>query len=99
MLRDRNRAHHQYGRTHELFRSLFMSADWNQNEAIEDGRMFEGANYPQAKAKKIGAGSTLSCNMTPLLGFMASGCYLPLRYAPLEPIRVRERRRRPRPHA
>jgi hypothetical protein len=73
-----------YGRIHELFRSVLMSSDFNANEAVEDGRTVDATLNPPTKAKKIGKGQYLSVSMQPLLGFLASGKYVPLRYCPLE---------------
>jgi hypothetical protein len=77
-----------YGRIHELFRSVLMSSDFNANEAVEDGRTVDATLNPPTKAKKIGKGQYLSVSMQPLLGFLASGKYVPLRYCPLELSRI-----------
>ena len=69
-----------YGRQHELFRHLLMPNDWNIESSVEDGMEYNAATYPQVQPKIIGPGQTLSLNLTPLLGILQCGKYLPLRY-------------------
>ena len=69
-----------YGRQAELFRHLLMPNDWNIESSIEDGTAYNAATYPQVQPKIIGPGQSLSLNLTPLLGILQCGKYLPLRY-------------------
>ena len=69
-----------YGRQHELFRHLLMPNDWNIESSVEDGTEYNSGSYPQVQPKLIGPGQSLSLNLTPLLGILNCGKYLPLRY-------------------
>jgi hypothetical protein len=69
-----------YGRQHELFRHLLMPNAWNIESTVEDGTEYSAGSYPQVQPKIIGPGQSLSLNLTPLLGLLSCGKYLPLRY-------------------
>jgi len=57
-----------------------MPNDWNIESSIEDGMAYNAGTYPQVQPKIIGPGQSLSLNLTPLLGILQCGKYLPLRY-------------------
>ena len=74
-----------YGRSHHLLRRLLMPKDWVINDAIESGLQSYaegqvGEVQPSISNQVLAPGKSCMFNLQPLLGILACGKMLPLRY-------------------
>ena len=68
-----------YHMLHELFRVCLNTPQSQVEQAVEDGRMYNAAQYPPVSADRIGQGQYGTVTLTPLAGLLQCGKYLPLR--------------------
>ena len=68
-----------YGMLHELFRVTLNTPQSQVEQAVEDGRIFNPANWPPVSVERIEQGAYSSVTLTPLCGLLQCGKYLPLR--------------------
>ena len=77
-----------YGRSHQLFRRVLQNTNFIINDAVESGTQQyaegqPGAVQPSLSNQVIAPGKSVQFNLTPLLGLLACGKMLPLRYGGL----------------
>ena len=68
-----------YSMCHELFRVALNTPQSQVEQAVEDGRTFDGGNYPPVAPMRIQPQSYKAVTLTPLAGLLQCGKYLPLR--------------------
>lgn len=77
-----------YGRSHQLFRRLLIGSEWIKNDDVEAGMQQyaegqPGAVQPSISNQVLAPGKSCMFNLQPLLGLLACGKMLPLRYGGL----------------
>ena len=70
-----------YGRLHELFRCVLNTLTSQIEMAEEDGRAYNNTLFPPVAPKFIPFNERLDICLTPMLGLLSCGKYLPLRYS------------------
>ena len=68
-----------YAMLHELFRVALNTPASQVEQGVEDGRDYNGDEYPPVQVQAIPAQSYRSVTLTPLAGLLQCGKYLPLR--------------------
>ena len=64
---------------HELFRVALNTPQSQVEQAVEDGRAYNAANFPPVAPIRIQPQSYRAVTLTPLAGLLQCGKYLPLR--------------------